>query len=153
MNIFHKVVTVSFVIITLALSLTFNSCNSASKYNNRDLFVGYWREVRHDETFDDRNAIELKLNADSTYKLYIHSERTRLTGTWSLGSFDTTSILVLKYQLRVRDMDSSYYGGSQFPMYYMFKVNNAVKGKLYLVNMSSRYGEENIREHLFKPVE
>ena len=153
MNVFHKVLTVIFAIITLTVSLTFNSCNPASKRNNRALFVGSWREARHDETFDDRYAIELKLNADSTYKLYIRAERTELTGTWSLGSFDTTSILVLKYQVRVRDMDSSYYGGSQFPMYYMFKVNNAVKGKLYLVNMSSRYENENIREHLFKPIE
>jgi hypothetical protein len=150
MKIIKKAILAAYIIV---ISFLFVQCRNSPKYN-RDLFIGSWREARHtDRSFDDRYSIELKLNADNSYSLDIPSEKTSLSGTWSLGGFDTTTIIALKYQYSVKEMDANYYGGSTFPMYYLFKVNNATKGKLYLVNMSSRYQDENIKEHLFKPQE
>jgi len=150
MKYIKKATSAAFII---AISFLFVQCGNSQKYN-RDLFIGSWREARHtDRSFNEQYAIELKLNADNSYSLNIPSERTSLTGKWSLGGFDTTTIIALQYQFKVREMDADYYGGSVFPMYYLFKVNNAVKGKLYLVNMFSAYQTENIKEHLFKPIE
>ena len=81
------------------------------------------------------------------------SSRTALSGTWSTGNFDTSEFLALKYEYGVGAIDADYYGGKEFSMYYFFKINNAMKGKLYLVDMSNENQNERIKEHLFKPME
>ena len=148
------------VITLFILFLFINSCKKASKKYSRDLFVGAWREARHgdDPYFDERQAITLSLNDDNTFSLSIPSSRLSLSGTWSINDVDTTTLLILKNRLEINtsnDYDNYHQNHfrDKYYRYYFYRVNNAVKSKIYLTDISTEYDSESYKEHLLKPQE
>ena len=146
----------SFIIV---ISFLFIQCSNSKKYS-KDLFVGTWREVRHgdDNSFDDKYAISISLNNNNTFSLSMPGERYPFSGTWAIADVDTTTILVLKNKLEINnradydDFQKNNYNQG-YRRYYFFRVNKAMKGKLYLADVTTTDAYDASKEHLLKPQE
>ena len=100
----------------------------------------------------------MSLNNDNTFSMYMPWSRYSFSGTWTITNEDTTTLLVLKNKLAINNK-SDYdefqkvnYNGD-YRRYYFFRVNKAVKGKLYLTDVTTTSAYDASKEHLLKPQE
>ena len=155
MRIFKNVLL---FILTVALLVVFTQCNNSK--SSKELYVGTWREVRHgnDDSYDDRDAMSMSLNTDNTFSLSLPRSRYPFSGTWAIAVMDTTTLLVLKNKFEINNRDDydvfqkNNYNGD-YRRYYIFKINKAVKGKLYLTDVTTTSAYDASKEHLLKPQE
>jgi len=152
LNTFFKGFILMFVLFSIA------SCNNGSGKYERAILVGQWRESSHGNREVDLNhAITLILNNDKSCSITVPNV-TSFKGSWSTANIDTIEVLAIKNSLQISS-DTAYYSyrkstyKDDYYPYYFFRINRAEKGKLYLVDMSSRYSSDLYVEHLLKPQE